>query len=133
MGRWRDLCECHRLSAGSLLSQVVVVDGVAAGMRRRWAEERGGQLPVCVSWAVGEISLGVAPGMRRRWAEERGEATLGVTDLSWCRGPRRDLVSVAAVAGCRRDPLVSRMGRRRRAKEEGLELELELDLEWDSL
>ena len=28
-----------------------------------------------------------------------------------------------AVAGRRRDPLVSQMGRRRRAKEEGLELE----------
>ena len=32
------------------------------------------------------ISLGVAAGMHRR-REERGEATLGVADLSWCRGP----------------------------------------------
>ena len=38
-------------------------------------------------------------------------------------GRRRDLVSVVAVAGRRRDPLVSWVGRRRRVKEEGLEME----------
>ena len=55
---------------------------------------RGGKLPL----AAGGISLAVV-------------------------GRRRDLVSVAAVAGRRRDPLVSWVGRRRRAKEEGLEME----------
>ena len=64
----------------------VVVGGVAAGMRRWRAEEREGQLPVCVSWAADKISLGVAAGMRRL-REERGEATLGAADLSWCHGP----------------------------------------------
>ena len=90
----------------------VVIGGVAVGMCRRRAEEREGQLPVCVSWAAGGISLGVATGMHQRRAEEKGEAILGVADLSWCRGPRGETcVSVAAVAGRRRDPLVSRMGR----------------------
>ena len=55
---------------------------------------RGGKLPL----AAGGISLAVV-------------------------GRRRDLVSVAAVADRRRDPLVLWVGRRRRAKEEGLELE----------
>ena len=40
VGRRRDLCECQRSSAGSLLSQVVV-GGVAARMRRRRAKKRG--------------------------------------------------------------------------------------------
>ena len=42
--------------------------------------------------------------------------------MSWAAGGT--CVSVAAVVGRRRDPLVLRMGHRRRANEEGLELEL---------
>ena len=50
---------------------------------------------MCVSWAAGRISLGVAAGMLRRRAVERGEATLGVADLSWWRGPPVGSLGVA--------------------------------------
>ena len=76
-----------------------------------------------MSQVVRGISL--VTGCRRRCGG-RDASTAGGKGGSypWCSGPPAGPVSVVAVAGRRRDPLVSRMGRRGRAKEEGLELEL---------